>query len=265
MVKRSSKNNKNLISIAFIVFAIAVTVILVSRQTTWFNFAKGPVNTPAFTNLNSAHEIVTTNNPDGTMGPATFQENAIEGIPTYLMGTLFFKVTDPPQSGKPTGLPTQAKAGKNGPQEITELLLTISKVEVHMAYQGDPKNKGLGKNKGIKVNKWLTLDLETPVTIDLVNIADSENPVLLAVSALPAGRYTQVRMYISGAQAGFANEDLVELEIPGKNDIVKVVKSFVLNPEGETTLTLDVDANNSVIKAGNKYILKPVVSKMIVE
>ncbi|MBI2621760.1 MAG: DUF4382 domain-containing protein [Candidatus Levybacteria bacterium] len=273
MAKNSKKSNRNIAIVIFLAIAIVVTVSLVSQKTTWFNFSIGPYGTPAITNLNSANEIVTTNNPDGTMGPDTFSENASNALPSYLKGTLFFKVTDPPQGGKPTSLPTQARASdkgssfsqKNGPQEILGLDLTISKVEVHIAYQGDPKDSNSRPSNQGKIDRWETLNLETPVTVDLVEIANTQNPVLLAISSLAAGRYTEVRLYLSGASAILANEDSVDLEIPGRDNIVRIVKSFVINPQGETTVTVDFDAQKSVIKAGNKYLLKPVVSKIIVE
>ena len=262
MARSSKKKNRKLAVVLFIAATIFVTVVLANQKTSWFNFAKGPTDTPAIGNLNSAEDIVTTNNPDGTMGPATFSENASQALPDYLKGTLFFNVSSSDQSV--LGASTNAKSNSNKAtalDDFVNIFIIIKKVEVHIAQQGDPSTNP----KPQKTSRWETLNLETPITVDLLKIADEDSPVLVALSKLAAGRYTQVRLYIDEAFGELANEDVIQFKIPGKNGIVKVVKSFKLDAGGETTLTMEFDPAKSVIKAGNNYILKPVIGKMQVE
>ncbi len=267
--------------IAAILFAIPVTIFLMSNQTIWFNRAAGPAN-PAIANLNSAGEIVITNNPNGTMGPATWLGNASNALPSYLRGTLFFKVIDPPQgTGRPdnpgsqgqrptesfhptNALPTQAQ--RNGPQTVTALNLTITKVEVHMAYQGTPGKPSTTPSQNQPVDHWETLNITSPVTIDLVSLAASHDFSPLGITSLAAGRYTEVRLYVDSATATLADgSTTVNLTILGKNNIVRVVRSFTIVAGQQTSLTMDFDAQHSVIKAGEQYLLKPVVARLIEE
>jgi hypothetical protein len=265
VARSSKKNNKNLGLFLFIAAAIFVTVALVSQKTSWFNFAKGPGDTPAIDNLNSAYDIVATNNPDGTMGPATFSENASQALPDYLKGSLFFNISSNSRDvlGANSSLKANQNLNKNSAiSDFVNLFIVVKKIEVHLAQQGDPN---VNRANIQKLSRWETLDLETPMTLNLLKIAEDESPILVAVSELAAGRYTQIRLYIDRAYGEFANEDLVEFEIPGNNDIVKVVKTFKIDAGEQTSLTLEFDPEKSVIKTGSKYFLKPVIGKMLVE
>jgi len=262
--KSNSSGMKKIAVILLIVIAIPLTVSLASQKTTWFNFAKSP-KAPANINLNS--EVAgPTNNIDGTMGPVKFENNFSFNLPPEEKGALLFKVTSTPADGKRV---LGAHSGKK--IEIDDLLglhLTIGKIEVHMAQQGDPTGKGKSfeNDKNLeKVDKWQTLDLATPITIDLLTLSENDNPLLLAVSSLASGHYTQIRLYIEVAKAEFQNEDEVDLIIQGKNGTVIVVKSFTINPQDETTLIMEFDPKKSIRKAGNNYFLNPVIAKMQVE
>ena len=148
----------------------------------------------------------------------------------------------------------KGKKGEHGPQEITALCLTVTKVEVHIAHLGQP-----GGPKEKPADRWETLGVANPTNIDLFK----ENaPSVLGLTELAAGRYTQVRLYVSKAVATLANGQKVQLSIHGKNGIVKVNKTFTIEEGKTTTITLDIDSKHSVIKTGNSYMLKPVVAKI---
>lgn len=288
--------------IGVLVVGLVLVVAFALQKTSWFNHAAGPQQLPenAIINLNSASEIVATNNPDGTMGPATWYGNASNALPANLKGSLFFKVIDPPQKeGKPDKpgnqgnrptdsvqiSPTQVVSTpthngissvpsivrKNGPQDVSVLNLTITKVEVHMAYLGDPKdNKAKpsispSPSEGKNVDHWETLNITTPFTVDLVDLAKTKDFAQLGITELAAGRYTEVRLYISSATATLADGTTVPLTVLGRNDVVRVTRPFTINAGQTTTLTMDIDAKHSVIKAGGQYLLKPVVSRLIEE
>ena len=289
--RNNTEKTKNLVVFLFLVVALPVTLFLVLQQTQWFNRAAGPAE-QGLTNLNSASEIVTTNNPDGTMGPDTWYGNASNSVPSYLKGSLFFKVTDPMpdnpgsqgQANRPTESfrkPSDVGAGNqgtnsaqqnNGPETLTALNLTIDKVEVHMAYQGNPQNNqggdassAAGANSGKAVDHWETLNITTPITVDLVSLASTNDSAPLGITQLAAGRYTEVRLYVSEATATLADGTQVTLTIPGTDKIVRVVRTFVITAGQQTVLTMDFDAQHSVVKAGENYLLRPVVARLIQE
>lgn len=265
MVKKSGNNNIMKIAIiVLIIIAIPLTVGLANQKTAWFNFAKSP---KAPTNININSEVAgPTNNIDGTMGPVSFEDNFSFNLPPEEKGALLFKVNSTPGHDKRV-LGTKSDK-KNAPEDFLGIFLTISKVEVHIAQQGDPTGKGKSfKNeKGLeKVDKWQTLDLVTPITIDLMQLSDTDNLILVAISSLASGHYTQVRLYIDDAKVELQNEDEVNVEIQENSGTVKIVKSFTINPQDETTLIMEFDPKKSIRKTGNKYFLKPVIAKMQVE
>jgi hypothetical protein len=172
---------------------------------------------------------------------------------------------------------------QDGPQTVTSLFVTISKVEVHLAKVGLPgsthtvneaatvsskintsgqSNTAKGTNNQL-IDKWETLNIKDPKTVDLVYLANSHNLSSLGLTTLANGLYTEVRLYVFSAYATLqGSESPVQLVVPGKGNIVRVVQPFVINSGKPTTLVLDFDAQNSVIKAGDQYILKPVIAHM---
>ncbi len=141
-------------------------------------------------------------------------------------GTLTLKITDAP-----------------GDLNISEALVTISYVEVHIAAGGNNSSA-----------EWVTVINESQQfdLIQLVNVTD-----ILASTLLDVGIYTQIRLHI--AEALVTIDDIqYDLEIPSKT--VKLVCQFIIEPENTTTLILDFDIQESVHKTGSdKYILQPTI------
>jgi uncharacterized protein DUF4382 len=165
--------------------------------------------------------------------------------------------------------------GIGGPQAVSSLLLTVWKVEVHLARIGIPGAKNTtappveGKppvtsmrKDNQNVDKWETLTITSPKTIDLVALAKTHDVSSLGLTNLANGHYTEIRLYVSTASATLANGTKIVLSIPGRANIVRVVREFVINTGKTTTLSLDFDAQNSVIRVGDTYILKPVVIRL---
>lgn len=295
-----------LVIILLIVGAIAAAVV-VQRSTTYQQHAS------QFSNINSAAEIGATNNPDGTMGPTTWQGNFSNTLPALYLGTLNFTVTDPPQDRMPADrMPTVTdpvsptvsqnqgfrpsvtpgsergtvsvtpgqegqNAGAGGPQTVTSLVITVAKVEVHLARLGIPgeknENQVTGKPSGTpapqnnnqEVNKWETLNIGGVQTVDLVQLGKTHSLQSLGLTKLANGFYTEVRLYVKLATAVLADGTKVDLVMPGKANIVRVVEPFTVDSAKTTTLTMEFDAQNSVIKAGSQYLLNPVVAHMLQE
>ena len=294
-----AKKNSNTKNVLWIILAllILVSVVALKNKTNLKPKAAAP------SNLNSSGAITSTTNADGTMGPASWYGNFSNSLPASQRGTLSFNVIDPPSENanenakkkKPTENPAstqqptqvqptvvnnsannQSQSGVNrgGPQDITALNLNVARVEVHLAYLGEPGSK---KNpsgtppptttpgKHMKPEShWETLNV-TPQTVDLVKLAETKDVQKLGLTSLAIGRYTEVRLYVTNATATLGNGTVVDLTLLGKDHIVRVARSFTISSGETTKLTMDFDATRSVIKAGDKYILRPVVARFILE
>ena len=141
-------------------------------------------------------------------------------------GTLVLQITDAPSD-----------------LNITEALVTISSIEVHLASAGNNSTAG-----------WYTI-VEDSQTFDLIAIQNVTE--FLGSENLSAGLYTQMRLNVDKALVTI-NGTQYNLTIPSKT--VKLVKSFRINESETTTLTLDFDVQKSVHKTGNdKYIMQPTI------
>jgi hypothetical protein len=148
------------------------------------------------------------------------------GCITTEKGTLMLKITDAP-----------------GDLNITEALVTISYVEVHIA-------AGLNNSSA----EWVTVINESQ-QFDLILLENLTD--VLGSQQLEAGIYTQIRLHVDEALVTIDNVQY-DLEIPSKT--VKLVHQFIIEPDDTTTLILDFDVKKSVHKTGSdKYILQPTV------
>jgi hypothetical protein len=113
---------------------------------------------------------------------------------------------------------------------------------------------------------WVTLT-ETPFTVDLLKL--DQKAAELGVANLPAGKVTQLRLYVDSAADNHVVLDdntHVPLKVPsGSQSGIKVKGPFDLSSCEETTLTLDFDVEHSVKVhstgngSGGEYILRPVI------
>ena len=94
---------------------------------------------------------------------------------------------------------------------------------------------------------------------DLIAIKDVNE--FLCSNSLKAGKYTQIRLHIEDV-IGNINNKTVQLEVP--SDDLKLIHPFEIKDGEEIKLILDFDVDKSVIKPGDKYLLKPVI-KIIAE
>ena len=149
------------------------------------------------------------------------------GCITTEQGTLTLKITDAP-----------------GNFNISEALVTISYVEVHIAAGGNNSSSA----------EWVTVVNESQ-QFDLIlleNVTD-----ILATTTLDVGIYTQIRLHISEALVTIDGVQY-DLEIP--SETVKLVNQFIIQAEETTTLILDFDIQESIHKTGNdEYILQPTI------
>ncbi len=179
-----------------------------------------------------------------------------------MLGKLNFYITDPPPV-VPTRRPINPRGQTNaqgGPQTVIGLDLTVRKVEVHLAHLIPFPT---GSQAGL--DKWETLNIGGTQTVDLVALAKNSNLSLLGVTSLAAGQYTEIRLYVSAGSATLPDGTKVTLTLLGKDNIVKIVEPFTITAGKTNVLTVDFAAQRSVIKAGSRYLLRPVVAQLITQ
>jgi len=142
----------------------------------------------------------------------------------------------------------------DAPGDYLEVNIIISKIEGHIAGDGE---EGEDKGSWEVLKKWpdgLPVDLLTLENVSL----------LLGSSELAPNKYTQLRIFLKeGATLVLQGEEgTVPLEIPSSaNTGIKLNRPFEIVEGMITELTIDFDAEKSVIKTGNgKYKMKPVIS-----
>lgn len=109
---------------------------------------------------------------------------------------------------------------------------------------------------------WFTLN-RTPVTYDLLKLVNGANAVI-GKATLPVGRYSQIRLYIGSGSNIVVNGVTKPLNTPsGSQSGVKLNVDATIQPDITYVLTIDFDANKSIVISGGSsnptYNLKPVI------
>ena len=113
-------------------------------------------------------------------------------------------------------------------------------------------------NKNEDKGGWIEI-CNGDFVFDLIAIKDVNE--FLCSNSLKAGKYTQIRLHIEDV-IGNINNKTVKLEVP--SDDLKLIHPFEIKDGEEIKLILDFDVDKSVVKPGDKYLLKPVI-KIIAE
>ena len=134
---------------------------------------------------------------------------------------------------------------QNDPKTYLEVNITISEIKVHLA----------GEDEG----EWIEwpLDGEAYNLMELVNVS-----VLLNEGYLEPGKYTQIRLFVTKSNVFLiGGKEHITLIIPSVYETgIKLIHPFKINDGQTTELTIDFDAEKSVVKTGNEeYKLKPVI------
>jgi hypothetical protein len=132
------------------------------------------------------------------------------------------------------------------PEGVTAIEIKASNIEAHMSGEDD--------------GQWVSL-LTNPDVFDLVKAIGVN--VLLGTSDIPAGKYTQVRLDITEVTVTL-NGAQVKATVP--SDKLKLVGNFTIEDGKTTSISLDFDAEKSIVVTGQgKVSLKPVVKLIISE
>lgn len=130
-------------------------------------------------------------------------------------------------------------------QQVSAINVTITNIQVHKA-DGD--------------QGWVTI-IEEPNSFDLLQLRGVEK--VLGAKESEVGHYTQIRMDVEPVAATVDGKD-VDVDVVLPSGRLKLVGSFDVESSKKTILTLDFDADKSLVFTGEgKIIFKPVV-KLIV-
>lgn len=157
----------------------------------------------------------------------------------------------------------------NDSENYSAVYITISKIEAHIAGE-DEATEG----EWIVLRDWSNENgLVLPV-FDLMILKDVSE--LLIDGSFDAGKYTQLRLFVTKASILVETEeikedsklievtdevpsDAINVEIPSVYQTgLKLIHPFEVNEDETTELTIDFDAEKSIVKTGNgEYKLQP--------
>lgn len=189
--------------------------------------------------LNTAHQITTTLNTDGTMGPDSPAANFSNSLPMSYKGTLSLGITDPIEKSDKSrgksgekGKSDEKKSASKGTDksepksdgekpntdlDITSLKIIVSKAEVHLATLCEPGKLSKYPNTENKLvpspnsnpkgdttkltgaDKWETINVNEELELDLMDLAKYKLTEVIGITELACGRYTEIRLYVTKA------------------------------------------------------------------
>jgi hypothetical protein len=130
---------------------------------------------------------------------------------------------------------------------LSEVNIIVGSVEVHS-----------------DLNGWF-ITREEPDTIDLLTLKNGVTAVL-SDTALPAGKYTQIRLHIEEGSYVIAEGERYDLIIPsGFQTGVKLVGEFDVLSNDRVDLLLDFDVHRSVEHAADGYRLQPTIRFQVLD
>ena len=143
----------------------------------------------------------------------------------------------------------------DAPGDYEEVNIIISKIEGHIAIEGEENEEG-----------WeVLMEWTDGLLVDLTELEDVS--ILLASLELEPNKYTQLRIFLKDGEEDawliLNDEDFTEvpLVIPSVYQTgIKLIHPFEIWEGMITKLTIDFDAEKSAVKTGNgEYKLKPVI------
>ena len=137
---------------------------------------------------------------------------------------------------------------KDAPKELEELFIQIDGVRVHRVTDDSDEE-----------SPWMDVNVVETEPFDLLKLTDFS--IVLATEGLPTGNYTEIRLHVLNAYANIS-DNIEELKVVA-NGWLMVKVHFMLEEEGVTTLTLDIDVNEKSIVNSKK--LHPVVKATVEE
>ena len=139
---------------------------------------------------------------------------------------------------------TEIKVGDIPTDDFDNLWINFSEIRLHSNESG-----------------WVIIPANQSVLpIDLLDLHVKGINATLGIANISIGNYTKLWLNITNATGKLSSTDeIINFTIP--SGILKIQQLFKLD-EGENTITIDIDLNNSILKYGDgeNYKLLPVIS-----
>ncbi len=137
----------------------------------------------------------------------------------------------------------------DSPANYSQVNIVIDSVQAHIGISDSTSG-------------WFTLN-NKPATYNLLQLVNGANAVI-GESNLQAGNYTQLRLYVGSGSNLVMNGQSYALTTPsGSQSGIKLNLDATIQPGIAYLLTIDFDANRSIVPTGSpfnpKFILKPVI------
>lgn len=163
-----------------------------------------------------------------------------------------------------TGNPDSSAAGTirvvimDAPVPFDAVPITIA--EVRIGGDVSPEHDGLGgdENMDSEHGGWTTI-VDEVQSFDLLKLQNGVEEAL-GEGEIPAGSYHQIRLVLTSA-AVVVDGQTYDLKVPsGEQTGLKLNYDFEVEADRTYELALDFDAQKSIKKTGNGYLLTPVIS-----
>ena len=238
--------NKHFIILTLIALGAVAATSVVTQKTQTQQQAAMPVN------INTANEIESAINTDGTMGPKSTKDNFSNTLLAPYLGKITINLNDE-QKGEKNNKDTK---------KISSIKLTLAKAEIHLVYLFlMEKKNSTGQKTNQNLDKWEVIKLNGDNAESTLELKAGES-TFLGSTDLAGGKYSEIRIYIKNAVVKFSDGEEVPLIIPGRSNIIRIVRPFNIYPEKTTLLTLNIDMQRSIVQAGNAYFLQPTLTNL---
>jgi len=104
---------------------------------------------------------------------------------------------------------------------------------------------------------WVSL-VSRSQRFDLLQLRDDVT-ALLGEASLPAGRYAQLRLLVSDAAVVQAGQERPLLIPSAEHTGIKIIFDADIRAGAHYAVVLDFDAEKSIVRAGDRLLMKPVV------
>ena len=134
--------------------------------------------------------------------------------------------------------------------EVTAINVTVANIQVHKADEEEDSEES-----------WTTV-IKEQKTFELIQLQGVVET--LGEKGIEVGHYTQIRMDIDSVTAAIDGEDK-DVVLPSSK--LRIVGSFNVEKDKLTEITLDFDADKSLVFTGvdGKVLFKPVVKLIVAE
>ena len=210
---------------------------------------------------------------------------AVATVALIVLGIMFFPREQPPiivspttpQETTPTSSPitTTPTIAPTSPTTPTTSPVAIAKGILELRVTDVPPQHNVTRINviltDVRVNRSATTDTDAgwlgvfagPVEFDLLQLKASEVASILGESSIEVGHYSQVRMDVQLVNAVIDGQSTsTGIELPSST--LRLVGSFDIKENQRTILTIDFDAEKSLVFTGEgKVIFKPTVTLIV--